>query len=308
MVSVDLRGLPTWERTGVVTGAFNDLPGASAMTIITENEPRGLSVWLAQVLDADIMLDPRRVGNAEWHITLQRAHPNGDAVSPEVVLKRSAVFRDLPPAAIEALAASATLQGSRRGAAIVPENRDWPFVGVLFEGVVALSSGAETTRARIFYEVIPYETFGEMEFFDRGMSIGRTVVLTKHARYVRIGRDAVAHVGLEYPSLLLSLGRVCAQRGRLLAGALAAQAAQPILARIAAVLIRYASPEQGLSIAVPPLPTLTQAQIAASAGTVKEVAARAIAELENRGLLKREHGHIKQLDRQRLLDLVRGPS
>ncbi|HVA26600.1 MAG TPA: helix-turn-helix domain-containing protein, partial [Candidatus Baltobacteraceae bacterium] len=57
--------------------------------------------------------------------------------------------------------------------------------------------------------------------------------------------------------------------------------------------------------ALAPLPNLTQAHIAASAGTVKEVAARAIAELETGGYLLREHGHIRFLDRQKLVDLIR---
>jgi hypothetical protein len=64
-------------------------------------------------------------------------------------------------------------------------------------------------------------------------------------------------------------------------------------------------PERGLSPARAPLPNLTQAQIAAAAGTVKEVAARAIAELEQRELLKRERGHIRYLDRQGLLDMIK---
>jgi len=50
---------------------------------------------------------------------------------------------------------------------------------------------------------------------------------------------------------------------------------------------------------------MTQSQIAAAAGTVKEVAARAIAELDERGLLRRERGHIRFLDRQGLVELLR---
>jgi hypothetical protein len=60
-----------------------------------------------------------------------------------------------------------------------------------------------------------------------------------------------------------------------------------------------------LAPAIAPLPNMTQSQIAASAGTVKEVAARAIAELERQGLLKRERGHIRYLNRQGLTDFVR---
>ncbi|MEO9169986.1 MAG: Crp/Fnr family transcriptional regulator, partial [Candidatus Baltobacteraceae bacterium] len=269
-----------------------------------ENEPRGLSVWLSQTLTTDVTFEPRRVGNREWHISLRRADGNGNASSPATMLKRCSAFRDLREATLSTLARVTTMHATRRGQTIVPDNGDWPFIGVVCEGVVALSSGAAATRARIFYEVIPYEIFGETEFFDRSLSFARTIVLSKTARYLRVPRESIANAGIEDPALLVALGRVCAQRIRSLAESLASQATQPILARIASVLIPYASPEQGLSPAESPLPNLTQAQIAASAGTVKEVAARAIADLESRDLLKRERGHIRFLDRQRLLDLV----
>ncbi len=61
-------------------------------------------------------------------------------------------------------------------------------------------------------------------------------------------------------------------------------------------------PERGLVPAAPSLSTITQSQIAAAGGTVKEVAARAIAELESRKALRREHGHIRYLDREVLLE------
>jgi hypothetical protein len=99
-----------------------------------------------------------------------------------------------------------------------------------------------------------------------------------------------------------------AQRIRLLADALAVQGSLPILGRIARVLLPYAMPERGLVPAASSLSTITQSQIAAAGGTVKEVAARAIAELESRSALRREHGHIRYLDREVLLELIQDVS
>jgi CRP-like cAMP-binding protein len=160
-------------------------------------------------------------------------------------------------------------------------------------------------RQRIFYEIFPNEVFGETEFFDGALTLGRVSVLSKSAKYVRIPRDVALTLGNAQPRMFLELAEILAQRSRGLAAALTAQATVPILARIAHVLLPYAMPEQGLSSVLPTLLNVTQAQIAASAGTVKEVAARAIAELEARSLLRRERGHIRYLDRQGLLDLIR---
>jgi DNA-binding GntR family transcriptional regulator len=45
---------------------------------------------------------------------------------------------------------------------------------------------------------------------------------------------------------------------------------------------------------------MTQNQLAVIAGTAKEVAARAIAELEAAGALERMQGHISRIDRAKL--------
>jgi CRP-like cAMP-binding protein len=116
--------------------------------------------------------------------------------------------------------------------------------------------------------------------------------------------DAVREIAGRNVTFLAALGATTAQRNRTLAGALASQVSQPIIARVANALLPYAAPEQGLHPALPPLPNMTQSQVAASAGTVKEVAARAIAELERLQALRRERGHIRYLDRTKLLQTM----
>jgi CRP-like cAMP-binding protein len=78
----------------------------------------------------------------------------------------------------------------------------------------------------------------------------------------------------------------------------------PMLSRIASLLLPYASDGEGLREAHPTLRRITQVQIAAMAGSVKEVVARTLADLEELGALRREHGHITYLDRDRLIELA----
>jgi CRP/FNR family transcriptional regulator, cyclic AMP receptor protein len=305
---LDLRGLPVWERPARVLEVFDRLPAGQSVLLITENEPRGLGTRIEQSRKHELILDPRRVGDREWHVSMTRATIEIDAPSPMGVLKRSLVFSQLDDSTRQKLAAVATLHTARRGQTVVTENSDWPFIGVAFEGVFALSSRNGTARQRIFYEIFPYEIFGEIELFDGAPTVGRVIVLSKAARYLRLPTEAVLQVAEHSPKLYAAFGRVAAQRVRDLAELLVSQNTLPIIARIAQVLLPYAMPEKGLSAAMAPLPNMTQAQIAAAAGTVKEVAARAIAELELKKLLKRERGHVRYLDRQALLDLIRESS
>jgi CRP/FNR family transcriptional regulator len=302
---LDLRGFPVWDRPARVLDVFDRLPAGQTVLFITENEPRGLGTRIEQSRKHELILDPRRVGDREWHVAMTRTAVEIDAPSPMGILKRSRVFSQLDDVSRSKLAAVSTLHTARRGQTVVTENSDWPFIGVAFEGVFALASRNGTARQRIFHEVFPYEVFGELELFDGSPTIGRIIVLSKAARYLRVPNDAVLQIAEHSPKLYASLGRVAAQRARDLAEMLVTQNTMPIIARIAQVMLPYAMPEKGLSAAIAPLPNMTQAQIAAAAGTVKEVAARAIAELETKQLLKRERGHVRYLDRQGLIDLIR---
>jgi CRP-like cAMP-binding protein/uncharacterized protein (DUF2249 family) len=302
---VDVRGLPTWERPGIIREALDRLPDGVAITLITENEPRGLASRIVQRQRGELICEPRRIGRQEWHITLRRIPVDGDRLSAVGVLRRAGVFAGLDERAREVLASSAAIFTLRRGQAVVESDTEWPYIGVVCEGVFALASNGDDRRDRIFFEVFPYEVFGEMEAFDEALMFGRVVALSKSARYIRLPRADVLQAAQEFPSVLASLARVTTQRARHVMEALVAQPTMPIVVRIARALLPYSMPERGLSPAAFPLPGMTQAQIAASAGTVKEVAARAISDLEEAGLLQRERGHIRYLDRQRLLELVR---
>jgi CRP/FNR family transcriptional regulator, cyclic AMP receptor protein len=302
---LDLRTLPVWERPGKIAEAFDRLPVGGSFTVVTDNEPRGLSFRIEQIRPHEVLFDPRRIGEREWVVRLTRVAVENDAPSPAGIIRRAAVFSVLDDDTRFDLAAKASLHTIRRGQSVMNENTEWPYLGIVFEGVLALTTGNGNGRPRIFLEMFPYDLIGELELFDEAPASGRVVALSKVARYLRLPRRAVLDVAQANPQLLLGIGRINAQRRRDHMQALATQATMPIIARIAHVLVPYAMPERGLSPARAPLPNLTQAQIAAAAGTVKEVAARAIAELEQRELLKRERGHIRYLDRQGLLDMIK---
>jgi CRP-like cAMP-binding protein len=205
---------------------------------------------------------------------------------------------------LERLAAASSFLTARRGRSLVDEGAEFPFVSVVAEGVAAVTSGAGS-REHIAYELFPYDTYGIASFFDKGTPLGGVIAMTKTARVVRIPWETLSEVAREYPDLLFGFGALLADRQRSLTAKLASQATLPIVGRVARVLLPYAMAERGLSPAMPSLASMTQSQIAAAAGTVKEVAARAIAELDDRGLLKRERGHIRFLDRQGLVELMR---
>ena len=308
-VEIDLRGLPVWDRPDLVRKALDRLPSGASLTLITDTEPRALSSRVTQDRPDRFIVETRRVASRVWQLRL--THRPGEATdrnSASQHLSRSPAFATLDAGVRADLAAAAVWQTGRRGQTLVAENVDWPFIGIVTEGIVARANSGGRERERILYEIFPYELFGVAEYFDRGLKMARIAVFSKTARVLKVPWDVVSRVAARYPELTNALAIVLAQRIRILADDLSIQGSLPILGRIARVLLPYAMPERGLVPASTSLSTITQSQIAAAGGTVKEVAARAIAELESRKALRREHGHIRYLDREVLLELIQDVS
>jgi uncharacterized protein (DUF2249 family)/CRP-like cAMP-binding protein len=306
---IDLRGLPVWERPDLVRKALDRLPSGASLTLITENEPRALSARITQDRADRFVIETRRVASRVWQLRLtHRPGESSERSTAAQHLSRCPPFAALDGGVRAELAASAVWQTGRRGQTLVAENVDWPFIGMVTDGIVARANGGGRERERILYEIFPYELFGVAEYFDRGTKMARIAVFSKTAHVLKLPWEVISRITERYPQLTNALGIVMAQRIRLLADALSVQGSLPILGRIARVLLPYAMPERGLVQAAASLSTITQSQIAAAGGTVKEVAARAIAELESRKALRREHGHIRYLDREVLLELIQDVS
>lgn len=303
--AIDVRGVPVWERPGRVFERFDELALGEQMTFVTENEPRGLASRIEQQRPSQARVEAVRTAESEWRVTLTRVESERVAPSVASVLRRCSIFAGADEVAQARLVSVARERTLTKGQSICREGDAFPYLAIVWEGVVSISS-TNSGRTRTFYEVFPFDVFGEIELFDGGNAIGGATVLSKSARIVLLPVESVRQAGVQNPATLLALASACAQRARALAESLAAQGSQPIIRRLATVLLPYSAPDRGLSAALAPLPSMTQSQLASAAGTVKEVAARAIAELENGGALRRERGHIRFLDRARLLDFARG--
>jgi CRP-like cAMP-binding protein/uncharacterized protein (DUF2249 family) len=299
---LDLRHLPVWERAALVLERSDTLQADGSLEFLTEVDPRALMGRLEQLRPGQLAFERRHLGTGDWRVKLTRVHVE-DATSFAAALLRNPVFSGLNENARAHLSESMTEHDARKGQVLCPENSECEVLGVLLEGSLGVFVGAGS-REHLLFHVFPFDLFGDIEFFDRGLTIGRTVVLSKTARYATVPFSVIEDMCRRDPDFMHAIATGVAQHNRTLARALAAQVSQPILARVANALLPYAVPERGLHPALPPLVSMTQTQVAAAAGTVKEVAARAIADLERVQALRRERGHIRYLDRAKLLEII----
>lgn len=218
-----------------------------------------------------------------------------------------ALFEDLSEELIADFERHAHIAEARRKQVVVAQNETFPHLGILLSGLLYVTvppPGREEGDRRCgLYVIHPGETFAEFSLLDGSGIVGEIAALSI-AQYALIPH-AVVRSWMEREFRFTDrLIRQATQHARRTFQTLMGNLTLPMLSRIASLLLPYAMGGEGLRETHPELRRITQVQIAAMAGSVKEVVARTLADLEELGAIRREHGHIAYLDRDRLVELA----
>lgn len=220
-------------------------------------------------------------------------------------LRTFPVFRVLDEALLEELAARAIVQYAPRKRIVVNENQQFEALGVVLEGRIsvniALRGTGGTVRPCMLYLVEPGETFAEFAALDGDTAVGDIAALTD-VRYAVIPKEAVRSAIRRSSAFCDALVDRAMGRARYSINRLAGHLTLPVSVRVAQLLLPYAQNGAGLLPADARLQKMTQAQLAAMAGSAKEVFARTVSDLEDAGALRRERGHIAYLDGEKLTE------
>ncbi|HZZ63960.1 MAG TPA: Crp/Fnr family transcriptional regulator [Candidatus Baltobacteraceae bacterium] len=242
------------------------------------------------------------------NISMETAQPSVVHDEPGILaaLLANAVLGPCHPDALESLARNALAREGRRGTRIAQAGVSFPYLGIVLNGVVGVTACAgEQVRGGVrnlrLYESYAGETFCDISFLDGYEALGEITIVSKRGAYALLPSNFVMQMGEQDPALLLRLAVHTATRCRLFKRRLVNQAARTVTERVAEVLVNFAGEGPGMQPVDPQLLEFAQRDIAAVAGCVKEAAARAIAELENVGALRRERGRIRYIDRAKLI-------
>jgi CRP-like cAMP-binding protein len=221
-------------------------------------------------------------------------------------LGTNALFAPCQAQTRELLAQSALAGEGRRGTRIVQADAPFRYLGLVLNGVVGVTACADGeirggVRHLRLYESYAGETFCDISFLDGYAALGEITIVSKRGAYALLPSELVMRAGESDPRLLRRLAVHAASRCRMLKRRLVNQAARTVTERVAEVLLTFAQDEPGMHPVDPQLLEFAQRDIAAAAGCVKEAAARAIAELQSVGALRRERGRIRYIDRAKML-------
>ncbi len=220
------------------------------------------------------------------------------------LLKRVAHFRPLPADELRRVAARCSSRTLGRGELLFEEGQPCRGLFIIVEGSVEIRQTSLRGREQVFHAEGPGATLGEAPLFDRGGYIASAVAL-EPTRALFLPRADLLDLCRRHPRVALSLLEAMARRVRRFAGIVSDLAFRPVPERLARYLAdaagaRPVAARTELDI------DLTQTQLAARLGTVRELVARAFAQLEANGLVARRRRRVVIRDAARLAALARG--
>ncbi len=294
--TLDARSLTPATKTEQILESFDRLQIGSAVEINEETDPRALRNEMAQLRPGRFSWDARNLGGNRWTVRLERIDENADG---QTFLSHVSAFTSAKAATMKELAAQMSERTYRSSDTIFDEGEVWPYLGIVKSGKVIYTLLSPDGKTHTIGERLTHDTLNESGTFDGGGATTRAEALTD-ATIVTLPSEAVLHAVRNDAELALGFLIASSQARRRSIDTIADLAFAHVLQRVAKFLLGYARTSVGMARGLPGVENLSQAQIAAAAGTVRDMAARALLRLRTAGALELDRGRVKAIDRARL--------
>jgi len=200
-------------------------------------------------------------------------------------LRRTALFGELSETELNALSARAVERRLSRGEILFIAGDEARGLYVVVDGAVRASRIGPDGREQIIHIERAPATFAEVPVFDDG-KYPSTVTAEEDTIVLFVSKQDVRRLCLEHPLIGLAALKVMAGRLRHCAELVATLSLREVGQRLARLFLEEAMTKgtqtgKGFSVSMP----LTSQQIAARVGSVREVVSRALARLQQDGLI-----------------------
>ena len=145
-------------------------------------------------------------------------------------------------------------------------------------------------KEQVLSIVRPRESFNDVAVFDSGPNLASAQAMGP-ALVFGIAQHNLHALLKEHPQIALNAANVLATQLRHLASLVVDLSFRPVVSRVAKILLEYAGNGAG------PSQRLTQQNIAAIAGTVREVVGRSLKALETDGVIRMDRHRIVITDK-----------
>jgi len=222
-----------------------------------------------------------------------------EAMASLAVLRQVPYFADLDAAGLARIEERLVERRYERGRVVFMEGGPCQGLYAVRSGRVRIFKVSPEGREQVLMVAGPGETFNEVPNFDGGSNPASAEALEPSVLYLLPKADLLSIVEAE-PVVARAIIRVFASHLRHLTALVEDLSFRNVRSRVAKALLKWE--DQQVSGRV--TPRLTHKQIAALAGTAREVVGRVVKSLEDQGALTIEHGHIARVDREKLIDVM----
>jgi CRP/FNR family transcriptional regulator len=218
------------------------------------------------------------------------------------VLGRNPYFVGLDDFILRELAGDTLLRAYQRGEVLIWQGEPCAGLYIIRQGSVKLFKLSPKGREHILNVFEEGASFNEVPVYDH-RSCPVNVAAMEDCQVWIVGAQTIRRLSIEYPQMAQAVIVNLCSNLRMLVEKLEELSFYQVTNRLARLLSEL--PSETLS--GPMEQRVTQDQLAARLGTVREVVARSLKDLERSGAIRVDRRHIQVLDKHLLLDWAQAP-
>jgi len=216
-------------------------------------------------------------------------------------LRQTPYFGGLSPAELDAVAKLTVEKKVDRGQIFLFEGESDEVLYFVASGAVKTFKTSAEGKEQIISIARPGDSINDVAVFDGGPNLVAAQAMSPVILY-GISKKNVDVILRDYPVVVTNVVAALAKRVRYLVSLVEDLSFKHVIGRIAKILLQYAGTGTGTG------QRLTQQDMAAMAGTVREVVGRSLKVLEEEGAIKMDHHRIVIADEEALKRAIESPS
>jgi len=213
------------------------------------------------------------------------------------LIKPSPYFTGLVVAELEAVSRLMSEKQYERGEIILFEGEEAGALYFIASGAAKIFKTSVDGKEQILTIVRPGEAFNEVPVFNGGINPANAQAMTPVTLY-GISRKDIEAILHSYPQVALNVIKVMAKRLRHMVLLVEDLSFRRVIGRVARILLEY------VTDGTAPGAKLTQRDMAAIAGTAREVVSRSLKSLEDKGIIRMDRHRIIVKDKAALREMV----
>jgi len=212
-------------------------------------------------------------------------------------LKSILYFSDLGLAELESIRKLVFEKSADRAEVVLLEGESAANLYFVASGAVKVFKTSAEGKEQILSIVRPGESFNDVPIFDGGPNLASARTMGPVLLY-GIKKNDMEAILRDHPQIALNVIKVLARRVRHLVSLVEDLSFRHVISRVAKILFEHIGGEMGRG------PRLTQQEMAAMAGTAREVVGRSLKALEEEGAIKLDRHRIIITDKKALQKIM----